>query len=265
MKNIHNTAVIEGNVQIGEDVIIGPYCVINGDIKIGDGSILQSHVIIRNRVSIGSNCYFMPFCSIGQAPQTYDNELHNEAEVLIGNGNRFYESVTISLGTKDGGLRTVIGNENLFMLCSHIGHDSIIGNENVFANNVAIAGHVKIANNVTIGGNAAVHQFVRIGDLVMIGGLSGITHHIPPFSIVTKNTDGQISSLNLVGMRRKDYTNQQIYDAKNIYLQLSSSETLSDKIKAIESDSSFDDLVKDKILSFIKENDRRGCLPFNFN
>lgn len=265
MKNIHRTSIIGDNVKIGSNVSIGPYCVIEGNISIGDNTVFQSHIVVKNNVEIGNNCYFMPFCSIGQSPQTYENELFNDAEVIIGNNNRFYESVTVSLGTKDGGMKTIIGNDNLFMLSSHIGHDSIIGDGNIFANNVAIAGHVQIANNVTIGGNAAVHQFVRIGDLVMIGGLAGITHHISPFCMVMRTNDNELSGLNLIGMRRNGYDNKQIRDAKIIYQILSSSDDLVDKIKQVESGNGLDIKVKNTIISFIKENDRRGFLPFNFN
>ena len=60
---------------------------------------------------------------------------------------------------RSGSIKTLIGNENLFMAYVHIAHDCIVGDNNVFANATCLAGHVKVGNNVVLGGVTLVHQF----------------------------------------------------------------------------------------------------------
>ena len=170
---IHPSSSIGKSVQIGNNVKIGPFCNIEGDILIGDGTELKSHVSITGNTSIGKNNIFYPFSNIGCDPQ--DLKFSGEDSFLeIGNSNTFRENVTISKGTKDGGMKTSIKDNNLFMAGVHIAHDCKINNNNIFVNQVTLGGHVNILDNVVIGGLSAVIQFVTIGSYSMIGGMSGI-------------------------------------------------------------------------------------------
>lgn len=69
MTQIHSTAVVSSDVELGENVEIGPFCVLDGPIKIGDGSILHSHVVVKGRTEIGSQAEIFPFASVGHRPQ----------------------------------------------------------------------------------------------------------------------------------------------------------------------------------------------------
>ena len=70
----------------------------------------------------------------------------------IGNNNKFRENVTVNPGTSGGGLNTIIGNNCLFMVGSHVAHDCIIKSNVILANNATLAGHVEIDNNAILGG-----------------------------------------------------------------------------------------------------------------
>jgi UDP-N-acetylglucosamine acyltransferase len=170
--NIHKTAILEGNIIIEDGVFVGPYCIIKGNITLSKGVSLLGHVVVSGNTTIGENTTIYHFASIGSAPQDikYNNE---KSFTTIGKNNIIREHVTINSGTLGGGLYTTIGDDNLLMISSHIGHDSQIGNSCKIANNVAIAGHVKLDDGVVIGGNSAVHQFVRMGAYSMLGGMSG--------------------------------------------------------------------------------------------
>jgi len=208
MSQVHPNSFISKDVELGSNVIIGPFCNLNGNIKIEDNTELKSHVIISGKTSIGKNNKFYPFSNIGCDPQ--DLKFKGEdSELIIGNNNIFRENTTISKGTKDGGMKTIIKNNNLFMTGVHIAHDCIIGNENIFVNQVTLGGHVNIMNNVVVGGLSAIIQFVTIGSYSMIGGMSGIDKNVLPFSLAIGNR-AKLRGLNLVGIRRKDFDKSEI-------------------------------------------------------
>jgi len=208
MSQVHPNSFISKDVELGSNVIIGPFCNLNGNIKIEDNTELKSHVTISGKTSIGKNNKFYPFSNIGCDPQ--DLKFKGEdSELIIGNNNIFRENTTISKGTKDGGMKTIIQNNNLFMTGVHIAHDCIIGNENIFVNQVTLGGHVNIMNNVVVGGLSAIIQFVTIGSYSMIGGMSGIDKNVLPFSLAIGNR-AKLRGLNLVGIRRKDFDKSEI-------------------------------------------------------
>ncbi len=205
---IHPSSSISKSVKLGEDVKVGPFCNIDGNIIIGDGTELKSHVSITGNTTIGNNNIFYPFSNIGCDPQ--DLKFSGEDSFLeIGNSNTFRENVTISKGTKDGGMITSIQDNNLFMTGVHIAHDCKINNNNIFVNQVTLGGHVNILNNVVIGGLSAVIQFVTIGSYSMIGGMSGIDKNVLPFSLAIGNR-AKLRGLNLVGIRRHHFGKDEI-------------------------------------------------------
>ena len=119
---IHPTAIVDNKASIGENVSIGPYSTIGRNVVIENNSTIHSHVIIDGNTKIGEGNEFYPFAAIGLQPQhlKYSGEL---TDLTIGNNNIFRENVTISKGTKDGGMLTHINNKNLFMTGVHIAHD----------------------------------------------------------------------------------------------------------------------------------------------
>ena len=212
---IHPSSIISDNVTLGDNVIIGPNCYLNGNISIDENTKLKSHVVVSGNTKIGKNNTFFPFSNIGCDPQDlkYEGE---ESSLNIGDGNIFRENVTISKGTKDGGMKTNIENNNLFMTGVHIAHDCQIGNNNIFVNQVTLGGHVNIMNNVVVGGLSAIIQFVTIGSYSMIGGMSGIDKNVVPFSLALGNR-AKLRGLNLVGIRRNNFTKIEISRINEIH------------------------------------------------
>jgi UDP-N-acetylglucosamine acyltransferase len=217
MSQIHPNSLITKEVQLGNNVKIGPFCYLSGDIKIDDNTELKSHITISGKTFIGKNNLFYPYSNIGCDPQDlkYKGEV---SELIIGDNNIFRENITISKGTLDGGMKTIIHNNNLFMTGVHIAHDCIIGNENILVNQVTLGGHVNIMNNVVVGGLSAIIQFVTIGSYSMIGGMSGIDKNVLPFSLVIGNR-AKLRGINLVGIRRKNFDKSQITRINDIHNQ----------------------------------------------
>ncbi len=179
---IHNSSVIDKNAKIGKEVKIGPFCYIGPNVILNDNVELVSSVYIEGNTKIGKGTRIFPFASIGTQPQDLKYKGENNS-LEIGENNTIREYVTINPGTKGGEGKTVIGDNNLLMISSHIAHDCHIGNNVVIANNVPLGGHVTIEDSVVIGGNSAVQQFTRIGRLAMIGGMTGVLKDVIPFGL----------------------------------------------------------------------------------
>ena len=215
MNNLHTTAIVDKNAEIGENVTIGPYCTIGPNVRLEDGVELLSHIVVEGRTKIGSNSRVFPFASIGHQPQ--DLKYHGEESVLeIGSNNVIREYVTMSPGTEGGGMVTRIGNNCLFMIGAHIAHDCMIGDHVIMVNNATLGGHVEIGDWAIIGGLSAVHQFVRIGRHAMVGGCSGVENDIIPYGSVFGNR-ARLSGLNLVGLKRRKISRDVIHDLRRAY------------------------------------------------
>lgn len=218
MSLTHPTSIISESAKIGKDVTIGPFCTIGPNVTIGNGCRLISHVTIEGDTTIGENNTFFQFTSIGFQPQDlkYSNE---PSKVLIGDNNTFRECVTVHRGTQSGLMLTKIGNNNLLMANCHVAHDCRIGDNNVFANSVALAGHVEIGNRCILGGLSAVHQFSRIGDFAMLSGGTMASKDIPPYCYAQGN-HARLRGLNLVGLKRGGFSNEDISAIKSAYMLL---------------------------------------------
>ncbi len=212
---IHPTAIIESNVELGDNVKIGSYVNIKSNVVIGDNTTVEPNVFIGSYTKIGKNCKIFPSAVVGTIPQ--DLKFKGEfSELVIGDNTTIREFCMINRGTKGGGGVTKIGNNNLIMAYVHIAHDCILGNNVIIANSVQFAGHIKVEDNAVIGGMSAIHQFVRIGKFAMIGGMSGIAQDIAPFCLAAGNR-ATLHGLNLIGLKRAGFSNEEIENLKEAY------------------------------------------------
>ncbi len=228
--SIHPTAVVSDKAELGDDVLVGPYCVIDEHVKVGNGTQLKSHVVLSGHTTLGKNNRIFPFASIGHEPQ--DLKYHGEAsEVVIGDGNTIRENVTINPGTEGGGMMTRMGNNNLLMAYSHVAHDCLLGNDIIMANCATLAGHVHVDDGAIIGGMSAIHQFLRIGRYAMIGGMSGIVKDVPPFCLTAGGYRPGLAGLNLLGLKRQGMTTDRIRLLKEVYrILLQSNDSLDQRV-----------------------------------
>ena len=228
--SIHNYADVSSKAELDKGVFVGPGAVIGPDVFVGANTWIGPNVVIEGRVKIGSNNKIFPGACIGLEPQ--DLKYRGDfTEVLIGNNNTFRECVTINRATFKGE-RTIVGDQNLLMAYSHIGHNCELGNNVVISNSVQIAGHVVIEDRAVIGGCLGVHQFVHIGYLAMVGGMTRVDRDVPPFCLV-EGHPGRMRGLNKVGIKR----NYLAKENKDEYIQLKRIWNLLFKSENIISDS----------------------------
>lgn len=205
-------AIVHPQAKLAANVTISPFAVIGEGVEIGDGTWVGSHAVIEGKTKIGRNNQIFQFASIGAVPQ--DKKFHGEDTCLeIGDENVVREFCTIHRGTEQGGGKTIIGNQNLFMNYVHIAHDCLIGDGGVFANNTTLAGHVVVGNCVNFGGFSKVLQFCTLGDYSFIAGATDIVKDVPPYLFVAGYYDNvKVYGLNLVGLKRRGFSKEVIKD-----------------------------------------------------
>jgi len=257
---IHKTSIIDSKAKIYENVVIGPYCVIGPNVEIGKNTKIQSHVNISGNTKIGKGNEIYPFVSIND-PQ--DLKYNGEpTKLIIGDNNKIREYVTINPGTVAGGGKTVIGNNCLFMISSHVAHDCLVGNNVIIANNVPLGGHAVIEDNVVIGGNSAVQQFTRIGKMAMVGGMTGVLHDVIPYGLSTGNRN-TLQGLNLIGLRRAKFKNKDILGLGEAYKEIFATKNIIENISKLNGSFQENQLVKDVIEFITKDKKRSICTPFS--
>lgn len=219
--DIHPSAIVSPEAQIGENVKIGAFSIIGPNVSIASACVIGSQVHIDGHTEIGENNIFHSFSSIGAPPQdaSYKGE---PTRTVIGRGNTFREYVSIHRGTlKDKGI-TKIGDNSLFMAYVHLGHDVQFGSNCVVANSTNFAGHVNIGDRVIIGGGSQISQFVSIGRGAYIGGATAIDRDIPIFCTAYGNRV-KLRGVNIIGMRRQGVDKTAISEVVDFYRTMEAS------------------------------------------
>ncbi len=258
--SIHPSAVVEQGAVLGDDVQIGPFCHVGGEVRLGDGCVLHAHVVVAGRTDLGPGNRIFPFASVGHPPQ--DLKYAGEPSTLeIGSSNIIREHVTLNPGTKGGGMRTVVGDRNLFMMGAHVAHDCQVGDGCVLANNATLGGHVVLEDGAIVGGLAAVHQFVRVGAHAMIGGLSAVVQDVIPYGMVFGDR-ATLRGLNWIGMKRAGTDRETLARLRKAFRQLFDGEgPMGERLDAVSAEHGANPMVR-RIVEFMAAKSDRGlCLP----
>lgn len=248
--NIHATAFVDPAAKIGKNVTIGPFCTVGPNVELGDNITLKSHVVIDGHTTIGEGTTVFPFVSLGSDPQ--DLKYKGEpTKLTIGKNNKIREYTTMNPGTVDDRGETIVGDNCLFMMSTHVAHDCVVGNNVILANNATLGGHVHVGDFAILGGLAAIHQFVRIGEHAIIGGMSGVENDVIPFGRV-KGERAYLQGLNLIGLERRGFEKEEVRKLQRAFNQLFGDEgTMDQRIESVGQDFGDDDTIM-AIIEFAK-------------
>ena len=255
MNQISPLAYVHPEAILGDNNIIGPFCYIDRDTVIGDNNVLQNSVTINVGARIGNGNEIFPGASLSTKPQ----DLKFKGEITtcqIGDGNSIRENVTISRGTASKG-KTIVGNNNLLMENMHIAHDCVVGNNCIVGNSTKFAGEVTIDDNAIISATVLTHQFCKIGSYVMIQGGCRFSQDIPPYIIAGKEPT-KYCGINLVGLRRRGFSNELIDSIHEAYRLLYSKGVLKEGIEEIKKNLQIT-LEIQYIIDFV-ESSKRGII-----
>ena len=202
--DIHPTAVVAPEADLGANVKIGPYAVIGPMVRLGPDCVVGAHAVIDGLTSIGRGNTFSPHCYVGTPPQ-YGDWSGAPQRLTMGDGNFVREFASISGGAFGAKGGTVIGDGNMLMAYTHVGHDCILGDDVRMANGATLGGHVEIGSHAWMGGLSAAHQQVRIGRNAFIAAGAIATQDVPPFCLV-QGDRARLVGLNEVGLKRAGFT-----------------------------------------------------------
>ena len=226
---IHPTAIIDNTAQIANNCNIGPYCIIEKNVTLGHRVILEPHVVLKSGTVIEDEVHIHSHAVIGDDPQIVNQNFAFESGVHIGVRTVIREGVTIHRASQTG-KQTFIGSDCLLMSFSHVGHDTQVGNHCILVNQTLLAGCVTVQDYAFLSGGSMIHQFVHIGESAFVSGNAEITMHVPPF--VTVLGRNQIANLNVVGLKRRGFSTEEVTDIKQLYRSLYNGDTLSFKKRA---------------------------------
>ncbi len=214
MTEISPLAYIHPEAVIGDNCEIGPFCYIDKNVVIGSGNRLMNSVTLLYGTRLGDNNTVFPGAVIGAVPQDLKFK-GEETTAEVGDNNTIRENVTINRGTAAKG-KTVVGSGNLLMEGMHVAHDVIVGNGCIIGNSTKLAGEVVVDDYAIISAAVLVHQFCHIGSYVMVGGGTRTGQDVPPYTMAAREPVSYCG-LNLVGLRRRGFTKEQIDNIHNAY------------------------------------------------
>lgn len=252
-------ATIHPDARIAPGVVIEPFVYVAADVEIGEGTKLFPGAIVLDGARIGRNCRIHSGAVIAGEPQ----DLKFKGEVttaVIGDNTIIRESATVNRGTASKGT-TIVGSNCLIMAYSHIAHDCVVGDNVIISNASQVAGEVHIDHHAVIGGGSLIHQFCHIGAHVMMQGGSLVNKDVPPYIVCARNPISY-AGINVVGLRRRGFSAEQISTLQEIYRMIFSSDlNTTDALLAVEADFPPSDL-RDEVVDFIR-NSHRGILKGN--
>ena len=252
---INQLSHIHQGAKIGENCIIEPFVYIEDNVVIGDNCHIMAHASILSGTRMGNNNKVHHGAVVGGIPQ--DLKFQGEETTLeIGDNNTIRENVTLNRGTASKG-KTVIGNNNLFMENSHIGHDSVIGYYCIIGNSSKIAGEVIVEDNAILSACVLVHQFSYLGGHIMVQGGSKATKDIPPYVIAGRDPL-HFCGLNIVGLRRRGFSNETINNIHNAYRLLYEG-TVTAGIAKIKETMTITPEIEE-IINFVEKKSQRGII-----
>ena len=248
---------IHPGAKIGANCTIEPFVYIDDNVVIGDNCHIMAHASILSGTRMGNNNRVFHGAVVGGIPQ--DLKFVGEDTTLeIGDNNTIRENVTLNRGTASKG-KTVIGNNNLFMENCHIGHDSVVGSNCIIGNSTKIAGEVNIDDFAILSACVLVHQFCHLGGHIMVQGGNKVSMDIPPYVIAARDPLHYCGE-NIVGLRRRGFSNETITNIHNAYrLLYNSGYNVSDAVKHIKEEIPQCPEV-DSIINFIENVSTRGII-----
>ncbi len=258
MSEIHQTAVIARTAVIAAGAVIGPNCCVGERAVIGSGTVLSANVVVDNDVTIGSGNHLFPNCVIGCSPQLLGMDPNKKlGGLVIGDNNVIRENVTIHPSMYPGH-NTVVGSGNLLMVGSHVGHDCRLEDKIVISNCTQLSGHCKVETGAWLSAISGVHQFVTVGKWCYVGGLSGVTHDIVPFIIVSGAYPLRVRSINKRGITRAGLSARQAAGVVSAFRKLYRSEgALLQNAMALAKEPELDQSVRDMIDAIVNSSKQR--------
>lgn len=258
MAHIHPTSIVDPSARLADDVRIGPYTTVEADVEIGPGCEIGSYVTLGRRTVLGRDVRVFNYACLGTASQD-KKHTGQISRAEIGDRTVVREFVTVNRATREGGV-TRVGADCLLMAYAHVAHECEVGDGATLVNAATLGGEVVVEPGAIVSGLAAVHQFCRIGRYAIVGANSKVTMDIPPF-VLADGHPARPHGPNVVGLRRRGFSKEEILHIRRIYRELFNRDQLFADSLALVEQLFGDDPLARTILDFCRASKRGVARP----
>ena len=199
-KEVHPTAIVGENVELGKNVAIMPYVVIADNVKIGDNTVLYSHSFIGEKTVIGKDTVIYPNVTVREGSQIgkeviihsgavigsdgfgfvtqagKHNKVPQVGNVIIEDNVEIGANVAIDRATTGS---TIIKSGTKVDNLVHIAHNVVIGENGLVVAQTGIAGSTIVGSNVTFAGQCGCVGHIKIGDNTVFAARSAPINDVP--------------------------------------------------------------------------------------
>lgn len=201
-RTVAQSAFIGPGVELGADVVVGPFAIVLGPARIGD----------RVRIGAGAHVGGPPEIATERQNDAWIGDLDHH-EVVIGADTVLRDHVVVHHGSVRP---TVIGERCWVFSRTYIAHDVVVGDGVTLSAGVALGGHVTVRRGANLGLNVSVHQRRSIGALTMVGMGTPVTRDIPPFA-TAYGTPPRVHGVNRFGMARAGVAEDDIAAVEKLF------------------------------------------------
>ncbi len=175
-------ASVEGNVEIGDGVIIEAFCTVGPDVRIGRGSIIRSGARIYPRVAIGEETDVGSNTVVGHHDFGFVRDEHGNKTriphlggVIIGSHVDIGALTTVASGTI---APTVLEDYAKIGDHNHVAHNVRIASNASVTVGVIVGGHAVVETNAWVGINATIRDGRRVGAHALVGMDASVQQHL---------------------------------------------------------------------------------------
>jgi UDP-3-O-[3-hydroxymyristoyl] glucosamine N-acyltransferase len=198
---IHPTAVLAGDVEIGDEVSIGPCCVLEAGVEVGDGTVVSAGCYLGQETIVGNECRLYPNVSTRERTRIGNRVVIHNGSVIGSDGFGYFPDEkgrwqkipqvgTVEIGddveiganvTVDRARfgKTVIGDGVKIDNLVQVAHNVCIGEHTAIAAQTGISGSTTVGRHVRLAGQVGVAGHVDIGDGAVAGAQAGVTKNVP--------------------------------------------------------------------------------------
>lgn len=185
--------------------------------KRGKNNHIHPTAIIEDNVEIGDNNIIGPYATIGLPGEVREHEEKVTGTVVIGNNNVIREFSRIHSPVRTD--LTSVGNSNYIASNSHIGHDARVGSFVTMVTGSVIGGWVIVADYVNLAMGTKIHPRLKLGENCMVGLNSSVVENIPPFVTVV-GVPSRILKFNERGCVKRGLDEEMVREAQDKFKDL---------------------------------------------
>ncbi len=160
--------VFLGEVEIGDDVTIGPNCVITNS-KIGAGTTINTNCVLEDAI-VGSDCNVGPFARLRpQAEMKEGSRVGNFVEMkktVLGVGSKANHLTYLGDATIGDGVNVGCGT----ITCNYDGankYQTVIGDNAFIGSGVELVAPVEVGEGATVGAGSTIGKDAPAGELTI--------------------------------------------------------------------------------------------------